>query len=223
MELRIFSIQPRKLFYIALSLQVLTLFLSILIMIPQIPWASQGSGSKYWKGDLTTVISGHKTGESYNDLEMYYDTDDDYATDYIKGQNSTFELLTWASVFYIIFETLGMALNILACLTMLCIKRFRYCILCIMIISFLQAFMHFLAFFQWVFLSEVTFSGQCSKSDLSYSNYKQAPICAQAGAVISMIILILYIVISVGWYLLGTVHIFKYRNTSRQNIQFIPL
>ena len=223
MESKIFGIRARKYLVGAIVLQVVSLLLSIIIMLPDIPWASQGSDSKYWKGDLIQVISGNHSGESYNDLESYYDTDDDNVTDYVEGQDRTFQGLTFGGYFYIILEMLAIIFNVVTGLSMLCVKKFRYCIICLMVSSFFQAIVHFCAFLLWMLLSDVTFTGNCSKSNLSDDGHYQAPVCAQAGPILSMIVLILYIILSLGWYFIGTIHLAHYRNSLRNNIRYASI
>jgi hypothetical protein len=220
MESKIFGIRTRKYLLGAIVLQVVSLLLSIIIMLPDIPWASQGSDSKYWKGDLTQVTSGNHSGESYADLEMHYDTDDDNVTDYVEGQDRTFQGLTFGSIFYIMLEILAIIFNVVTGLSMVCVKKFRYCIICLMISSFFQAIVHFCAFLIWVLLSDVTFTGRCSKSNLSYDDHYQAPVCAQVGPVLSMLVLIFYIILSLGWYLIGTIHLSQYRYSLRNNPRY---
>lgn len=223
MESKIFGIKTRKYLIGAIILQVVSLLLSIIIMLPDIPWASQGSDSKYWKGDLTQVISGNHSGESYDDLEGYYDTDDDNVTDYVEGQDRTFTGLTYGGVFYIILEILAIVLNVVTGLSIMCVKKFRYCIICLMISSFFQAVVHFFAFLIWVLLSEVTFTGNCSKSNLSDEDRYQAPVCAQAGPILSMLVLIFYVILSLGWYLIGTIHLVQYRYSLRNNPRYAQI
>lgn len=224
MEHTILGIKAVRLFRIAVFLQVSVNVLALLHLLPFIPWASQGSGSDHWEGNLCSVVDGKHNGKSYDYLRSKYDRDGNYESDYEHGQYTTFLNLTFGCYFYYILESLACVMMLISTLSLFMVKQYRYSILFIIVMAILQSIAHAFAVGIWFLINPYTMSGECSKTYSEDTDFNGADICVEAGGAISIVIMILIGLLAVGWCVLGTVYLIIFRrNFIGQHVNYSGL
>lgn len=199
--------------------------LFVIISLSGVLWASQGSGSLYWDGDLYKIFTGpdNLQGLTYNEaqLEFFYSTD--FPNDYVEGEWKTFYNLAIGYYVVIICYTIELLFCIVWIIAVSLLHKSVWMVAVVTLLTVLITGIHTGGFVAWWILCKAVFKDDCR--DYEVNDGDQAYVCVQAGPVLSLISLCILWSLMICWGFLGTKYILqRSRNrTDYTNLNTIPL